>query len=155
MGFLAANLDECENPYKDLHSPNTHQSLDVFQRAFKQGLLKAKPKPLRYHNLSKFETLGLQELSQNPNIVIKEADKGSAIVVMNSSDYLREGYCQLNDSDFYTKLQNDPTPEIKRRIDDTLTQMRSKGLITEDNFDYLSIDQFSEGRFYLLPKIHK
>ena len=74
---------------------------------------------------------------------------------MNSSDYLREGYRQLNDSDFYTKLQNDPTPEIKRRIDDTLTQIRSKGLITEDNFDYLSIDQFSEGRFYLLPKIHK
>ena len=33
--------------------------------------------------------------------------------------------------------------------------MRAKGLITEDNFGHLSIDNFSEGRFYLLPKIHK
>ena len=40
VGFLASNLEHCENPYKDLHSqfrnksnwkpPNTHQSLDVF-----------------------------------------------------------------------------------------------------------------------------
>ena len=42
VGFLAANLDKCENLYTDL-PPNTHQLLDVFQRAFKQGLLKAKP----------------------------------------------------------------------------------------------------------------
>ena len=43
IGFLAANLDEGENPYKDLHSqfknkstwkpPNIHQSLDIFSRA--------------------------------------------------------------------------------------------------------------------------
>ena len=33
--------------------------------------------------------------------------------------------------------------------------MKAKGLITEENFDYLSIDEFSEGRFYLLPKIYK
>ena len=57
---------------------------------------------------------------------------------MNSSDYLSEGYRQLSDSDFYPKPQNDPTPEIKRRIDDTLSQMRSKGLNTEENVDQLS-----------------
>ena len=94
MGFLAANMEECENPYKDLHTqfrnnstrkpPNTHQSVDVFQRAFKLGLLKAKPQ--RHQNLSRFETLGIQELSQNPDIVAKKADKGSTIVVINSSD---------------------------------------------------------------------
>ena len=62
---------------------------------------------------------------------------------MNTKDYLREGYRQLSDNDFYTKLQNDPTLEIKRKIDETLGQMRAKGLITEENFDHFSIDDFS------------
>ena len=72
VGFMAANLDECENPYKDLHSqfrnkstwkpPNIHQSLDVFQRAFNLGLLKAKPKTLRHKNLTNQESLGLSSL---------------------------------------------------------------------------------------------
>ena len=106
-------------------------------------------------NLSKKQTQGLRELSQNPDIVIKKADKGSAIVVMNSRDYLREGYRQLSDPDFYCKLDHDPTPKIREKIDETLTQMRAKGLITDDNFDHLSIDTYSEGKFYLLPKIHK
>ena len=74
---------------------------------------------------------------------------------MNTSDYLREGYRRLNDNDFYTRLQDDPTSAIKVKIDETLNQMRVKGLITEENFDYLSIDEFSEGRFYLLRKIYK
>ena len=74
---------------------------------------------------------------------------------MNTKDYLREGYCQLSDPEFYCKLNHDPTPKIKEKIDQTLTQMRAKGLITEDNFDHLSIADYSEGRFYLLPKIHK
>ena len=165
IGFLASNLEENEDPYEDIHSqfkdkshwkpPNIHQSLDVFSRAFKMGLLKAKPKTLRKPNLTTQQRDGLRDLSENPNLVIKKAHKGSAIVVMNTSDYLREGYRQLSDNDFYCKLDHDPTPSIKEKIDSILSQMRAKGLITEDNFDHLSIDNFSEGRFYLFPKIHK
>ena len=105
--------------------------------------------------MTKNQTQGLRELSQNPDIVLKKADKGSAIVVLNTKDYLREGYRQLSDPEFYCKLNHDPTPKIKEKIDQTLTQMRAKGLITEDNFDHLGIADYSEGRFYLLPKIHK
>ena len=94
-------------------------------------------------------------LSQNPDIVIKKADKGSAIVVMNTKDNLREGYRQLSDPNFSCQLDPDPIPKIREELDETLSQMRAKGLITDDNFDHLSIDNHSEGRFYLLPKIHK
>ena len=37
------------------------------------------------------------EQRKNPEIVIKKADKGSAVVIMNTTDYLREGYRQLRD----------------------------------------------------------
>ena len=59
---------------------------------------------------------------------------------MNTNDYLRQDYRQLSDPDFYCKLDHDPTPKIKEKIDKTLSQMRAKGLIIDDNFDHFSID---------------
>ena len=53
--------------------------------------------------------MGLDELRKNPEIILKKADKGSAVVVMNTTDYLREGYRQLSDPKFYQKLKEDPT----------------------------------------------
>ena len=90
-----------------------------------------------------------------PLIYVKKADKGSAVVIMNTTDYLREGYRQLSDSNFYTKLKEDPTQKISDKICQTLTQMKNCKLITEKNFDYLNIKDPKAGRFYLLPKIHK
>ena len=54
-----------------------------------------------------------------------------AVVVMNTTDYLHEGYRQLSDTKFYTKLHYDPT---KNNVRKTLTQMKQKGLISEKNF---------------------
>ena len=53
-------------------------------------------------NLSKDEWKGLLELKKNPNIIIKKADKGIAVVIMDTVDYLKEGYRQLSDPNFYT-----------------------------------------------------
>ena len=86
--------------------------------------------------LSLFATANI--LSSNPRIVIKKADKGSAVVVMNTIDYLREGYRQLNDTKFYTKLDHDPTQRISQKIADTLTKMHNKGLISDKNLQHLT-----------------
>ena len=88
---------------------------------------------MRKENLTNKQSQGLRQLSQTTDIIIKKADKGSAIVVMNATDNLREGYCQLSDSNFYTKLDHDPSPTITEAIDKTLHQMKSKGLINENN----------------------
>ena len=55
---------------------------------------------------------------------------------MNTSDYLREGYRQLSDTNFYTKLDHDPTTEIYGMIRNTLTEMRNKKLICDKNLEY-------------------
>ena len=72
------------------------------------------------------------ELRKNPEIVIKKADKGSAVVIMNTTDYLREGYRQLSDPNFYTKIREDPTEKISDRICKVLTQMKNLKLITKE-----------------------
>ena len=56
------------------------------------------------NNLSKFEYKALLILGKNRDIVIKKADKGSITVVMDRSTYLQEGYIQLNNPQYYRKL---------------------------------------------------
>ena len=74
---------------------------------------------------------------------------------MNTTDYLREGYRQLSDEQFYQKIPNDITIDISDRIAKHLTTMRSLNLITEKSFKYLNIKHPKEAKLYLLPKIHK
>ena len=166
IDFMANNLEEAEQPFNSIHKkfidksswkpPRIHNSLEVFQRAFKNGLLKSHLKGNKRKNLTKKQFSGLRDLAKNPEIVIKKADKGSAVVIMNTSDYLREGYRQLSDNKFYQKLDHDPTIEVGHKINQKLLQMKQVGLISEKNFEHLSSDlNCKEGRFYLLPKIHK
>ena len=162
---MAENLEEETSPYHKIHKkfvhkstwkPNrVHQSLDIFQRPFKIGLLNSKLKKVRKPNLTREQMSSLRELSENPEIVIKSADKGSAVVVMNTTDYLREGYRQLSDPKFYTKLEQDTTEQVANNVTKTLTQMRDKGLISDKNFEPLNAVNCTEARFYMLPKIHK
>ena len=101
MNENAKTPDQTEaqsDPYKEIHSKFKNKSswtpnppnkiLEIFKRVFKMNLLKAKIPPNQKGNLTKQERLGLTELANNPNIVIKKADKGSAVVVMQTIDYL-------------------------------------------------------------------
>ena len=139
---------------KALGNLPTHISLNVFKQAFKTCLLNSKIKNNKTNNLTKEERIGLKELTDNPEIIIKKADKGSAVVVMNTRDYLREGYRQLSDTKYYTQLKQDPTKSVCEKITETLVSMRNRGLITAEN-EHLSPINTTIGHFYLLPKIHK
>ena len=46
-------------------------------------------------NLKKEEVIAINTLRNNKDIVIKPADKGGDIVIMNKEDYIREGLKQL------------------------------------------------------------
>ena len=74
----------------------------------------------------------------NKDIIIKPADKGGAIVILNKTDYIQEGLRQLNDRHFYIPLENDLTLKI-----------------TMENIEYLMPKCCRTQIFYLLPKIHK
>jgi hypothetical protein len=62
-----------------------------------------------FDNLTPVEGTALQILRSNEDIIIKPADKGSAVVVMDKSAYIREAERQLCDDRFYNKLDKDPT----------------------------------------------
>ena len=44
----------------------------------------------KYNNLTREERTALYDLKNDKNIIIKSADKGSAVVVWDSEDYIKE-----------------------------------------------------------------
>ena len=59
-------------------------------------------------NLSKQEWSAIRDLQNNSNIVIKEADKGGSVVIMEKDHYLKMVYDQLNDRATYKKSRFNP-----------------------------------------------
>ena len=51
-------------------------------------------------NISEEEVKALQELMRNKNIVIKKADKGSAVVILGREQYIAEANRQLSDTKY-------------------------------------------------------
>ena len=58
---------------------------------------------ISYSNLTKGERNALYLLRDDPSIIIKETDKGSAVVEWDREDYLREANSQLSDKDVTIK----------------------------------------------------
>ena len=104
-----------------------------------------------YKNLTPEERGALFDLKNIKTIVIKGADKGSAVVVWDRDDYIQEAEKQLGDKEIYEEACNDPQPLIDT-IHRAVEKVRKRG----DLFaKYFMVKDPKFARFYLLPKIHK
>ena len=122
--------------------------LDYFQNSFRN--IRAQP------NLTHDEILSLKDLANNKNIVIKPADKGSIIVVMDRQQYLWEGKRQLENKKYYSKLKKPIYLETLTQIIPIFQKLHEKKFINAKQRNYLIGDSEPRPRyFYLLPKIHK
>ena len=142
-------------PKSDWQPPKQGRDLEAFVNRVESAVRSHIPPKPKHDNLSKSDRSALYNLQKREDIVIKPADKGSAVVVMDRDHYVSEAERQLNDSTFYKPLDHDPTPEFAKQVSDTVSEMHDQGLISEKNMTYLIVDQPKAGRFYLLPKIHK
>ena len=75
-----------------------------------------------FPNLRNEEKKALKELRNNKDVTIKPADKGGAVVVLNTTDYVSKCTRQLSDTSYYDRLDSDPTNKFNKIISDTLTK---------------------------------
>ena len=108
-----------------------------------------------YSNLTKDERDAVYSLKNDNSIIIKDADKGSAVVVWDREDYLKEAKNQLNDKNVYKELTGNVEGPLEKIIKTVLKKVRDRRDITDNTLDYLLVNNPKLGRFYLLPKIHK
>ena len=119
--------------------------------------LNNRPEPKHPHhtNISRGERLAIKNLTSNRDIIIKPADKGSAVVVLNRDDYIAEGYKQLSDTKFYNKVDTDLTAHHMQIVQGFVTKMYLDGEIDASVSYYLTDRECKTAKLYLLPKIHK
>ncbi len=107
-------------------------------------------------NLTMSEQRALNQLRKNNNIVIKPADKGNAVVLMNIEDYLWEGMRQLSNTEHYSPLTEPIYPQTRKEVEEILEEMYDNKIISGKQKEYLLGPGSPRARrLYLLPKIHK
>lgn len=107
-------------------------------------------------NLSPEERSAIRSLKNNNNILIKPADKGGAVVLLDVESYRAEGLRQLHNTDYYRPIPESSSRNTVSRINAILMRMRNRGFISYKQYSYLAADFPEDPRcFYLLPKVHK
>ncbi len=71
--------------------------LEDYIQALKVEATKLQPLKGVSPNLSTHQKEALGKLSENKNLVIKKADKGSTMVVLDKQDYVEKGFKHLSD----------------------------------------------------------
>jgi hypothetical protein len=111
-----------------------------------------------HSNLSADEKAALEKLKNDASIVIKKADKGGMITVMDRTQYTTEANRQLSNDQYYQLLSENPLNEVMDHLNIHLTILHGRGHLSESLYKYL--DPFQNGNdkiaaIYFLPKIHK
>jgi len=108
------------------------------------------------HNCTKNETRALRALKTNDNIIIKPADKGGSITIMNTWDYEQEAMRQLNDTNNYIAIDTPLTEDTNTKVLKIIEDMFDREEIDETTYNFLADDSnLRTPQFYMLPKIHK
>ena len=113
------------------------------------------PEHKSYGNLSFEERSALKDRKSNVNLVIREADKGCSVVVMDRQRYIEEGYRQLNDASVYLGTRATAISDIEEDIQRLADQLHIEGVITDDIRQFAIRRNTKPVRFYLLPKVRK
>ena len=102
----------------------------------------------------------MRSLQNDRSVVIKPADKGSAVVVWDRNDYLKEAERQLSDEKTYEEIRitEKDQVELVEKSNNLFSNLRRKNQITENENSYFRF-KFKKAtnlnKFYLIPKIHQ
>ena len=131
---------------------NRNRVLDATINYLKSQAFEEKIKRSK-NNLSESEKKGLQELKMNKNIIIKEADKGGCVVIMDTQHYVNMVKSQLDDKKTYQITKNNCDKKVMEKLSEF--SKKHEKVLTGKESKFLTKFRFKTSNFYGLPKIHK
>ena len=109
-----------------------------------------------YPNMYKEEYKALKGLGKRKDIVIKQADKGQAIVLMNTEVYEEKANTLLRDTRNYICLPKNPLWKTYQNVKDKLNELISQGHVPtkfSSKVRHRGLPKLPN--FYILPKVDK
>ena len=109
-------MNECHN------TPSKEPYINSYVENLKQDI---KKEILQGHreNLNRRERAALKRLSNNRDIIIKSVDKGGATVILNTNNYISEAMRQLNNEEYYKKVEKDLTSDHEQLINQCVDEL--------------------------------
>ncbi len=104
-------------------------------------------------NLSKSEREAIKTIIHNDDVIIKEADKGSALCITNKEFYEQNMLEMLKDGYKYEETQHNMDSKIMCKIKH-LIKLHIQNLTKHEN-EYLTEVEVKTSNLYGLPKVHK
>ena len=99
----------------------------------------------------------IDELANNKSLVIRQADKGSCTVILNTNQYLSEGHQHLADPTTYRLCTQDRTKEVAHKANWAIKHHTEVGTLTRYLRGQLltDVDTVRTQQLYFLRKVHK
>ena len=141
-------------PKSSSNPRNKDVIIETYLSCLEERLLDTEIPSKRFKNLTKEEREALYSLKDDRSIIIRGAGKGSAVVVWDRENYLKEAYRQLDDKEVYEQVPDDPSV-LANTLMKALEKIRLRGDLSKDTLGYFLVKDPKFARFYLLPKIHK
>ena len=142
-----------KNPSSFTPKPGRNKELDTFLNNIRIQEPNTNEVQQRTCNTSKPELDALSNLEKDRTIVIKEADKGGGVVIMDTEFYRQIMLAHLNDQNTYIPINPSDTPKVLEKIKRLTTRYCNH--LTEKETDFLTNFDSKESHIYGLPKIHK
>lgn len=144
------SLIQCKSRF--VPGEGRNQYLDSTISAIK-NIPAPKRKEITKYNISIQERKAITSLKENKDVIIKEADKGSSIVIMNKQYYLQKSYDILMNKSDYEELPENTDNKTMLKIKKLISRHKSE--LTATEIKYLTDFEYKTSNFYGLPKIHK
>ena len=99
------------------------------------------------------EQEAMRDLAKQKDIIITTTDKGGAVVIMDTENYINEANRRLSDENNYSTLQTDLTIQHNKMLNDALNGFKNKNLLSRKTTQGMKVINQKTPTFYITPRI--
>ena len=136
-------------PKSTLIPRKKHAVIEIYLSSLEKKLLDKEIPSKRFDNLTKDERNAMYSLKVDESIIIKGVDKGAAVIVCVSDDYIKEVIKQSEDKEVYLEVPNDSNALVSA-IFKSLDKTRKRGDLSQGTLSYVLVKDPKFARFYSL-----
>ena len=114
--------------------------MEAYASALEKKIFESNLNTKNYRNITREEQKALENLWKYDDIVIKQADKGSGVVIMDRDKYVAEALRQLSDIGVYVTLDRDPTEDMIIKVNNRVKKANVDGSISDKTLEYLLVN---------------
>lgn len=97
----------------------------------------------------------MEEVAKRSDIILKNADKGDTVVINDLDKFISEAIGQLCDKHHYKALQEDPTLQHSKLVNDTSETFKKENFVSKKWPTDIKPSVQKRPKSYILPNMHK